>query len=116
MCNWLKMLEVPTVENCEVCITFRRLLIRPCQVEFERGEKGGERIEELQKELDAAMSPNEKTRLKEELSDACNRARRRSLGNIKFIGELFKLNLLSEDTMNDCLIKLLKRNNEEAYC
>ncbi|CAH2219039.1 eukaryotic translation initiation factor 4 gamma 1 isoform X3 [Pelobates cultripes] len=114
MCNWLKMLEVPTEENREVCISFRRLLIRLCQVEFERGEKGSERIEELQKELDAAKSPNEKTRLNEELNDACNRARRRTLGNIKFIGELFKLKLLSEDSMKDCLLKLLKKNNEES--
>ncbi|CAH2327978.1 eukaryotic translation initiation factor 4 gamma 1 isoform X1 [Pelobates cultripes] len=114
MCNWLMRLEVPTEENREVCITFRRLLIRLCQVEFERREKGGERIEELQKELDATISPNEKARIKEELNDACKRARRRSLGNIKFIGELFKLKLLSEATIKDCLIKLLNKNTEES--
>ncbi|CAH2254165.1 eukaryotic translation initiation factor 4 gamma 1 isoform X1 [Pelobates cultripes] len=114
MCNWLMRLEVPTEENRDVCITFRRLLIRLCQVEFERREKGGERIEELQKELEATISPNEKARIKEELSDACKRALRRSLGNIKFIGELFKLKLLSEATIKDCLIKLLNKNTEES--
>ncbi|CAH2327723.1 eukaryotic translation initiation factor 4 gamma 1 isoform X1 [Pelobates cultripes] len=114
MCNWLMMLEVPTEVNPEESITFRRLLIRLCQKEFERGENGNERTEKLQKELDAATSPREKTRLKEELSDACNKACRRYQGNIKFIGELFKLKFLSEDTMKDCLMKLLNRNSEES--
>ncbi|CAH2327544.1 eukaryotic translation initiation factor 4 gamma 1 isoform X3 [Pelobates cultripes] len=114
MCNWLIMIEVPTEDNPEESITFRRLLIRLCQKEFEGGENGNERTEKLQKELDAATSPKEKTRLKEELSDAFNKACRRYQGNITFIGELFKLKLLSEETMKDCLMKLLNRNSEES--
>ncbi|CAH2220700.1 eukaryotic translation initiation factor 4 gamma 1 isoform X3 [Pelobates cultripes] len=114
MCNWLIRLQVPTEDNREVCITFRRQLISLCQKEFEGGENGVERIEKLQKELVAAMLPEEKTRLKEELSEACKKSRKRSQGNIKFIGELFKLKLLSEDTMKDILSKLLNRNSEES--
>ncbi|CAH2300952.1 eukaryotic translation initiation factor 4 gamma 1 isoform X1 [Pelobates cultripes] len=114
MCNWLMMLEVPTEDNPEESITFRRLLIRLCQKEFEKVENGNEKTEKLQKELDAATSPREKALLKDELSDACNKARRRYQGNIKFIGELFKLKFLSEDTMKDCLMKLLNRNSEES--
>ncbi|CAH2300954.1 eukaryotic translation initiation factor 4 gamma 1 isoform X1 [Pelobates cultripes] len=114
MCNWLMMLEVPTEDNPEESITFRRLLIRLCQKEFERVENGNEKTEKLQKELDAATSPREKALLKDELSDACNKARRRYQGNITFIGELFKLKFLSEDTMKDCLMKLLNRNSEES--
>ncbi|XP_063281928.1 eukaryotic translation initiation factor 4 gamma 3-like [Pelobates fuscus] len=114
MCNWLRMLEVPTEDNPEESITFRRLLIRFCQKEFERGENGNEKTEKLQKELDAATSPREKTRLKEELSEASNKARMRYQGNIKFIGELFKLKLLSEDTIKDCLMKLMNMNSEES--
>ncbi|CAH2307769.1 eukaryotic translation initiation factor 4 gamma 1 isoform X3 [Pelobates cultripes] len=114
MCNWLMRLQVPTEDNREICITFRRQLISLCQREFERGENGGERIEKLQKELDAATLPEEKSRLKEELSEACKKSRKRSQGNIKFIGELCKLKLLSEDTMKDILSKLLNRNSEES--
>ncbi|CAH2307772.1 eukaryotic translation initiation factor 4 gamma 1 isoform X3 [Pelobates cultripes] len=114
MCNWLMRLQVPTEDNREICITFRRQLISLCQKEFERGENGGERIEKLQKELDAATLPEEKSRLKEELIEACKKSRKRSQGNIKFIGELCKLKLLSEDTMKDILSKLLNRNSEES--
>lgn len=41
-------------------------------------------------------------------------ARRRSLGNIKFIGELFKLKMLTEAIMHDCVVKLLKNHDEES--
>uniref|UniRef100_A0A4W6C2C5 Eukaryotic translation initiation factor 4 gamma 1 n=1 Tax=Lates calcarifer TaxID=8187 RepID=A0A4W6C2C5_LATCA len=56
----------------------------------------------------------EKQRLIEELEDAKDKARRRSLGNIKFIGELFKLKMLTEVIMHDCIVKLLKNHDEES--
>lgn len=56
----------------------------------------------------------EKQRLIEELQEAKDQARRRSLGNIKFIGELFKLKMLTEVIMHDCIVKLLKNHDEES--
>lgn len=56
----------------------------------------------------------EKQRLIEELQDSKDKARRRSLGNIKFIGELFKLKMLTEVIMHDCIVKLLKNHDEES--
>lgn len=62
-----------------------------------------------------AISPQEeKQRLVEELQEAEDSARRRSLGNIKFIGELFKLKMLTEVIMHDCIVKLLKNHDEES--
>lgn len=52
--------------------------------------------------------------MKEELKEAKDKARRRSLGNIKFIGELFKLKMLTENIMHDCIVKLLKNHDEES--
>lgn len=49
-----------------------------------------------------------------ELEEARDQARRRSLGNIKFIGELFKLKMLTEAIMHDCVVKLLKNHDEES--
>lgn len=49
-----------------------------------------------------------------ELQEARDQARRRSLGNIKFIGELFKLKMLTEPIMHDCVVKLLKNHDEES--
>jgi len=42
------------------------------------------------------------------------KARRRSLGNIQFVGELFKQKMLTEAIMHDCIVKLLKNNEEES--
>lgn len=53
-------------------------------------------------------------RLREELEEAKDAARRRSLGNIKFIGELFKLKMLTETIMHDCVVKLLKNHDKES--
>lgn len=56
----------------------------------------------------------ERERLKVELEESRDKARRRSLGNIKFIGELFKLKMLTEAIMHDCVVKLLKNHDEES--
>lgn len=56
----------------------------------------------------------ERERLVAELEEARDKARRRSLGNIKFIGELFKLKMLTEPIMHDCVVKLLKNHDEES--
>lgn len=60
------------------------------------------------------QQPEEKTRLHDELEEAKDKARRRSIGNIKFIGELFKLKMLTEAIMHDCVVKLLKHHDEES--
>lgn len=61
-----------------------------------------------------SVQPEEKARMKDELEEARDKARRRSLGNIKFIGELFKLKMLTEAIMHDCVVKLLKNHDEES--
>ena len=44
---------------------------------------------------------------------AKNKAKRRVLGNIRFIGELFKLKMLTENIMHKCIVELLQTNDEE---
>ena len=51
--------------------------------------------------------------MKGELSVAITRMRKRSLGNIRFIGELFKLSMLSETIMHECITRLLKSSSDE---
>ena len=40
--------------------------------------------------------------------------KKRSLGNIRFIGELYKFNMLTESILHDCIIKLLMAADEES--
>lgn len=114
MCRCLMGLKVPTADKPGVTVNFRKLLLNRCQKEFEKDKDDDEVFEKKQKELDAATMPEEKTRLNDELTEAKDIARRRSLGNIKFIGELFKLKMLTEAIMHDCVVKLLKNHDEES--
>ncbi|XP_058262372.1 eukaryotic translation initiation factor 4 gamma 3-like [Hemibagrus wyckioides] len=110
MCRCFVGLKVPTSDNSGATVSFHRLLLNRCQKEFEKDKGDDEIFQQKQKELDAATE--------EEVEQRLNEARRRSLGNIKFIGELFKLKMVKEQIMHVCIVKLLKNHEEslEVLC
>uniref|UniRef100_A0A3Q3IIL8 Eukaryotic translation initiation factor 4 gamma, 3a n=1 Tax=Monopterus albus TaxID=43700 RepID=A0A3Q3IIL8_MONAL len=114
MCRCLTTLKVPMTDKPNTTVNFRKLLLNRCQKEFEKDKVDDVVFERKQKELDSAASATERERLQEELEEAKDKARRRSIGNIKFIGELFKLKMLTEAIMHDCVVKLLKNHDEES--
>ncbi|XP_077579994.1 eukaryotic translation initiation factor 4 gamma 1a isoform X2 [Stigmatopora nigra] len=114
MCRCLTGLKVPTTEKPGYNVTFRKLLLNRCQKEFEKDQDDDEFLDKKQKEMEAAKEGEERERMRVELEEARDKARRRSLGNIKFIGELFKLKMLTEAIMHDCVLKLLKHHDEES--
>ncbi|KAL0965959.1 hypothetical protein UPYG_G00288670 [Umbra pygmaea] len=113
MCRCLMGLKVPTTDKPTITVNFRKLLLNRCQKEFEKDQDDDVIFEAKQKEMEAAKE-EEKAGLKADLEEAKDKARRRSLGNIKFIGELFKLKMLTEAIMHDCIVKLLKNHDEES--
>ncbi|XP_051517230.1 eukaryotic translation initiation factor 4 gamma 3-like isoform X3 [Myxocyprinus asiaticus] len=114
MCSCLATLKVPMMDKPNNTVNFRKLLLNRCQMEFEKDKVDDDAFEKKHKELEAATSAIERERLQEELEEAKDKARRRSIGNIKFIGELFKLRMLTEAIMHDCVVKLLKNHDEES--
>lgn len=114
MCRCLATLKVPMTDKPNSWVNFRKLLLNRCQKEFEKDKVDDVVFERKQKELDSAASTTERERLQEELEEAKDKARRRSIGNIRFIGELFKLKMLTEAIMHDCVVKLLKNHDEES--
>jgi len=78
---------------------FRKYLLNRCQEEFERGWKVNLPPKPEGVSDEAAM-------LSDEYYIAAA-AKRRGLGLIQFIGELFKLGMLTERIMNECVRKLL---------
>ncbi|XP_060749605.1 eukaryotic translation initiation factor 4 gamma 3 isoform X5 [Tachysurus vachellii] len=114
MCSCLATLKVPMADKPNSTVNFRKLLLNRCQKEFEKDKVNDDVFEKKQRELEAAASTSERERLQEELEEAKDKARRRSIGNIKFIGELFKLRMLTEAIMHDCVVKLLKNHDEES--
>uniref|UniRef100_A0A8C1LRH4 Eukaryotic translation initiation factor 4 gamma, 3b n=1 Tax=Cyprinus carpio TaxID=7962 RepID=A0A8C1LRH4_CYPCA len=113
MCSCLAMLKVPMTDKPSSTVNFRKLLLNRCQKEFEKDKVDDDVFEKKHRELEAATSVSA-SRLQEELEEAKDKARRRSIGNIKFIGELFKLRMLTEAIMHDCVVKLLKNHDEES--
>ena len=78
---------------------FRKYLLNRCQEEFERGWK-----------TNLPEKPEGQTEEAAMLSDEYYieaAAKRRGLGLVKFIGELYKLGMLTERIMHECLKKLL---------
>ncbi|XP_054649684.1 eukaryotic translation initiation factor 4 gamma 1-like isoform X2 [Dunckerocampus dactyliophorus] len=114
MCRCVMGLKVQATDKPGDTVNFRKLLLNRCQKEFEKDKDDNEIFEKKQKELEAATEDEKKQRLTEELEEAKYKARKRSLGNIKFIGELFKFKMLTEVIMHDCIVKLLKNHDEES--
>ncbi|CAM6021361.1 unnamed protein product [Sphagnum balticum] len=92
--------NLPEFTENDEKITFKRVLLNKCQEEFERGEREQEEAEKVEEEGEVKLTPQEREekRLK---------ARRRMLGNIRFIGELYKMGMLTERIMHECIKKLL---------
>ena len=135
----------PEAEGGPRMINFKRVLLNKCQEEFEKGDADIKAVEqeeideaekkasgEAEKEEEKAVEEKEegevpaKPKTPEELDleerrkiknreDRMRDSRRRMLGNIRFIGELFKKEMLTARIMHTCIMKLLneKKNPDE---
>ncbi|XP_004492237.1 eukaryotic translation initiation factor 4G-like [Cicer arietinum] len=90
---------LPDLSQDNEKITFKRLLLNKCQEEFERGER---EQEEANKADEGEVKQSD-----EEREAKRTKARRRMLGNIRLIGELYKKKMLTERIMHECIKKLL---------
>ncbi|CAN6623676.1 eukaryotic initiation factor 4F subunit p150 [Trichomonascus vanleenenianus] len=82
---------------------FRKYLLSRCQEEFERGWTDQMPINEDGSKMEAELMSDEYY--------AAVAAKRRGLGLIRFIGELFLLKLLSDRIIHTCINKLLSAND-----
>ncbi|KAF8178669.1 hypothetical protein K438DRAFT_1681017 [Mycena galopus ATCC 62051] len=103
---------------------FRKYLLNRCQEDFERGwvakeataaaaatkameDKAAKAANEKNTEAAAAGEQGDEIVLYSDEYYAAQKAKRQGLGLIKFIGELFKLQMLTERIMHECVKKLL---------
>jgi len=93
-------------------VTFRKILLNKCQKEFEKDSSDEKELEESRNKV--FEKEDERKAWKEELDLKEMLNRRRMLGNIRFIGELFKLKMISENIMHNCIIKLLRAEKQES--
>lgn len=99
---------------------FRKYLLNRCQEDFERGWQMKEAaIAAAANKADgdnaaaAAETQGEEALYSEEYY-ALQKAKRQGLGLVKFIGELFKLQMLTERIMHECIKKLLSNVDNPA--
>lgn len=108
-------LVLPDFNENDEKITFKRLLLNKCQEEFERGEREEAEAEKTEEEGEVKQT-------QEEREEKRVKARRRMLGNIRLIGELYKKKMLTERIMHECIKKLLGQSQSpdeediEALC
>ncbi|XP_072172101.1 eukaryotic translation initiation factor 4 gamma 2-like [Diadema setosum] len=82
--------------------TFRRLLISKCQDEFENRSRA------------FAAFDKQNGALTQDEEDQRNLAKLKMLGNIQFIGELGKLEMLHESILHRCIKQLLEKKSRES--
>ncbi|KFA75200.1 hypothetical protein S40288_00149 [Stachybotrys chartarum IBT 40288] len=85
---------------------FRKYLLNRCQEEFERGWTSNLPDPKEVEEETANKKPGEAVMLSDEYYIAAA-AKRRGLGLVQFIGELYKLGMLTERIMHECVRKLV---------
>jgi len=88
--------KFPTEDNPSQTMDFRRCLLTRCQKAFEDKKQPPE--------IDPGMTDLVK---REELENLSTKIRKQNMGNIKFIGELFKIQMLPERVLHTCLKLLL---------
>lgn len=116
-------------------VNFRRALLNKCQEEFDYGVNAmkavaeRERREEEGKGVSEEVDGNqmtdedrsriegkaEKMRLEKAAADAEVKARKRMLGNIIFVGQLYRFGVLIEAVMHSCIKQLLEEVRHCSY-
>lgn len=91
--------EAPNYEQPGKPSTFRLLLLNKCRLEFENRNAAFEKYVGGSDEDD----------------DRRSMAKGKMLGNIKFMGELGKLNILQESILHRCIQQLLTRRSEDPF-
>ncbi len=126
-----KQVTVPDETGQPVTFYFRQILLTRCQNEFEGDYRQNIKYEERQKEVEAIVDEKTRRDAAEQLEEDLLKAKRKKLGNImyvkqeknilksnidfsfSFIGELFKLQMLIDTIMYDCIEYLLRDKADE---
>jgi translation initiation factor 4G len=95
--------KVPNFDppNADSVTTFRRLLLNKCQDEYTNRARA------------SAMYDQRTDRLTPEEEEEKHMVKRKMLGNIKFIGELGKLEMLTHSILHKCCEELVKKTKAE---
>ncbi|XP_050307048.1 eukaryotic translation initiation factor 4 gamma 1-like isoform X3 [Anthonomus grandis grandis] len=113
MCKEIQNMQVPAGDE-KKSVAFRTLLVGRCQQDFEKNSVDESGRSAKIKEIEECTDPEKKKELQEDLEEYDRRLRMKSVGTIRFIGELFKQQMLTANIMRRCLQTLLDNKDEES--
>lgn len=114
LCQKLGLLEVKVPDLDGEVITFKKLIITRCQKEFEKNPNDDIMRNKALREIDECRDPLQKKEMKMMFDDKERRQRVKAVGNVRFIGELYKVSVLTTKIMHRCIKQLLQQNSEES--
>jgi translation initiation factor 4G len=96
--------------------SFKRLLLNKCEDEFNKQDiyVDWKKEKAEYEEKKSTMTASEQAETEEELDFRRIKIKKQMLGNIKFIGQLYKKGLLKEKIMRFCIGSLLKLETKES--
>jgi hypothetical protein len=101
-------------------VSFRACLAQNCEREFHasvQDENLYDGVDEELRQLRAlrsTMGESEFERKEQDIEEKRIKIKRRMLGNIKFVGELYKRKLLNTETMHYCITKLIGTADQQS--
>ncbi|XP_035254761.1 eukaryotic translation initiation factor 4 gamma 1-like [Anguilla anguilla] len=114
MCQCLKELTVPCNDDPAVNLNFRLLMLHLCRKEFFKVNGDGKMLEKEWQNLNAADMEEGRQHLKEELGTKVIAHRRRAVGSMRLLGELFKLDMVRDVVILGCIVTFLDTQSEVA--
>ncbi|CAH1732031.1 unnamed protein product [Aphis gossypii] len=111
LCSAMQSVQVNSKDGKTA--SFKKLIISKCQSLFELDK--AQEMDSAKKltEINSCKDPEKKKELQLEFEDNERRSRQRSVGNCRFIGELFKQKILSPKIMLYCIVNLVTKHVEE---
>jgi translation initiation factor 4G len=113
MCQALATKQVVSSTDPKESVSFRKLLLSRCQKVFQKDSDILIDVDNKRKEVQKAETKEKKKILQTELNALVERNRRITLGNIKFIGELYKVGNITENVIHSCIQRLIQTPSDE---
>lgn len=111
LCSAMQSVQVNSKDGKTA--SFKKLIISKCQSLFELDK--AQEMDSAKKltEINSCKDPEKKKELQLEFEENERRLRKRSVGNCRFIGELFKQKILTPNIMLYCIVNLVTKHVEE---
>ncbi|XP_060860797.1 eukaryotic translation initiation factor 4 gamma 3-like [Metopolophium dirhodum] len=111
LCSAMQSVHVKSKDG--KTISFKKLIISKCQSLFELDKAQEMNSAKKRTEINSCKDSEKKKELQLEFEENEKKLRKRSVGNCRFIGELFKQKILTPNIMLYCIMNLVTKHVEE---